>query len=171
MRGNRGKAWETQLCVWHDAYRRDGRAYVVKTNPSVKILSAMGRDGTFRGAFGKAGPPDFIGTVKGRTVVFDAKDTTKSRWPLSDLQRHQASDLEANHLNGGLSFVALRHQMVPYVVPWGPLGGRWLRWNQGHAKRGEASLDRAWLDEVATRMVSDGWLSVVLPTLPFGPTR
>lgn len=163
----RGLSWELQLGAWHDAYRRDRRAFVVKTNPPVKLLSRVDRSGQFRACFAASGPPDFIGTLapSGTTVVFDAKETVKERWPLADLPRHQAVDLEACMMNGGVAFVALRIQDVGFVLPWERLGPIYKRWALGDAGRGEASLSLEDVAEFGHRMTPDGWLDAVAATL------
>lgn len=145
----RGSSWERQLELWHRDYRRDQVAFVVKCNPPIRVLP----HGKF--AWRGKGPPDFFGVAGGRAVCFDAKDCNTKRWPFKDgrasLKPHQARDLEANQVNGGTSFVALRFNGKPWVLPWILLGP--LYWN-GPLK----SLNDRGVREIGIRMGDDGWI-------------
>lgn len=146
---NQGLAWELLLEEWHGRYRRAGRAVVLRGHPPVKLLSRKDDRGRFQACFQGDGPPDFFGcswSHRGRAVVLDAKATDRDRWPLDQLQKHQASDLEAVHLAGGLAFVALVFHLGSsagqgFVLAWDKLGPRWKTWRTSkRAAPGEASL-------------------------------
>lgn len=149
--------------MWHQRYRDEGRALVLRTPTPVKVLSKVDQ-GQFRGCFLGLGPPDFTGVAGGRPVCFDAKDTVNKRWPLRQLDLHQALDLEAWTRAGGLAFVALRLQGVGWVLPWPSLEPIWRTWHvrSGQAASGTASLDEAACAEFGLRMPSPGnWLGAL----------
>lgn len=120
-----GKAWEAQLSRLHDRYRQQRLAVILRCHPGVVV---NGRGQPF--AWAAEGPPDFLGQLyTGRGVAFDAKDYT-TRLPLSGIARHQARDLEAYHVGGGVAGVALRLDGDAYWLPWGELGPRWWAWHE-----------------------------------------
>lgn len=148
---NRGVGWERVLDQWHVRYRAERRAVVWRTPPAVRLLSRVSTAGQFRACFRGEGPPDYAGVVApdGRPVVFDAKDVARAaRWPFENLERHQARDLEAVQIAGGLAFVALRIRGAGWVLPWQRLGPWWWEWHEreGRAARGRASIDPTEVD-------------------------
>jgi recombination protein U len=180
---NRGIGWQRLLENWHDHYRAARRAVIFPAPPSVRVLGQVSKTGRFQACFQGDGPPDYAGLVAptgpgadagfGLPVTFDAKDCVGERWSLGDLARHQARDLEAWHLAGGLSFVALRfaglHQA--YVLPWSWLGPRFWAWTDGQAVRGEASVTVAAAAAHGWRMPELGdWLGA-LPAQARGGAR
>ena len=154
MRAKRGRPWETKLSLWHQDYLRDRRAKIFQTNPKVKIIKG-------KAIYEKKGPPDFVGVAGGRAVCFDAKECRASRWPLAALADHQAKDLEAHAVNGGVSFIALRHLGKASVLPWTTLGPLWWAWRDGTAGRGAASLTVDQVAELGIPMNDDGWIDWV----------
>jgi len=162
---SRGKAWEAQLLAHHADYERARTAYIVHAPPPVRVISKKA-DGTFIGKWFRSGPCDFAGSVRGRAVIFDAKDCAADRWPLAKLETHQALGLERAQRTNAYAFVALRLPWGAYVLPWSRLRGLWDRATQKTAKRGEYSLDLIALQKVGRRMETPGdWLPVVLAEL------
>lgn len=156
----KGGAWEAQLERLHDRYRRDRLAAIWRVHPPV-IVRAARADRTFVGAWAGDGPPDFSGVLyaNGRAILFDAKDCAARRWPLKDLQRHQARDLEAAHIAGGLAFVALRIRGEAIALPWAELGPVYWSWREG-AEGAPASVagTEPWVRPFD--VAGDGWLPV-----------
>lgn len=116
-------------------------------------------NGQFLARWGPPGPPDFTGVLPGgRAVTFDAKESNlRPSWSFSLLQRHQAMDLEAWHLAGGLAFLALRTTQGPFVALWEVFGPRWWAWNDG--EKVEASVDRS--SPLVRPFEGADWLSVI----------
>ena len=165
---NRGRAWQLLLEHWHDRYRRECRAVIHPTPPEVRLLTEVSAQGTFRACFRGQGPPDYTGTLapSGRSVSADAKDCAGTRWPLSKLEAHQAKDLEACHLAGGLALVLLRlgrgYRAPCWSLPWETLREWYWRWKEGEAARGQASLGPADCDAIGHRMPEPGdWLGAL----------
>lgn len=150
----KGRSWELLLESEHDRYRRLGLATVWKAEPR--------RD--MRGRFIGKAPPDYVGVLKGgRAVVFDAKDCEQARWPLANLKRHQAMDLEATWKAGGLAFIALRmrhgerSKWTQWAVPWTRLRIDYQQWASAGATHA-ASLDVNYLRNWAEAFEGGDWL-------------
>lgn len=166
---NRGVAWQRAIEFWHDQYARARRARVFPSPPKVKLLSKVSANGRFTGCFEGEGPPDYTGGFVSRhgvrrAVCFDAKDCAGSRWDLSNLERHQARDLDAFHALEHLSFVALRlgEHGGCWVLPWATLGPVYWRWHDGLAARGEASINEDRAAELGWRMPQPGdWMGAL----------
>lgn len=160
---NRGIEWQRLLEERHDGYRRERQALVWPVPPRVRVCSRVGPTGQFRAAWVAHGPPDYAGVLAGgRGVVFDAKDCAGERWSLGELPLHQARDLEAANDRGAAAFVALRFAgSRGWVLPWALLGPRWWAWQDGAAKRGQASVLEG---DVGVQMRELGdWLPCVQP--------
>lgn len=152
---SRGLAWEVILERWHDAYRRDRRAVVLRCHPGVKMLAPPDKGGVFRAAFSGEGPPDFVGVVAGRGLVFDAKSTQAAKWPLAKLKDHQARDLSAWVANGGLAGLAVLIREQAVWFDWAVVGAAWWAWRRGEG--GAAS----WGAEMGKTFGDGGWIDVV----------
>lgn len=160
-RANLGRAWEARLLAWHHAYKKAGEAFVVQAPPPVKMISKPVK-GRFMAAHMKEGPPDFVGVALRRAVCFDAKHTEAARWPLSELQPHQARDLDAASKAGAFAFVALEFEGQGWVLPWEALGPAWVAWAAGRARRGQASLSAHDIAALGIPMdPKEGWLPAV----------
>lgn len=184
---NRGIAWQRALEGWHDAYRRGWcpdcgdfwrstcghpspgpLAVIHPCPPRVKVLGKVSAQGRFSACFAGDGPPDYAGTIRafsGRGVSFDAKSCAADRWPLASLELHQARDLEATMLAGGLAFVALLFEAdgSGWVLPWARLGPAYWAWSGGRSARGEASIARADVGTVGLEIPDRGdWLRAVV---------
>lgn len=151
--GHRGKGWEVQLDVWHDAYRREQLAWIQHLDAPFKQVGALRPDNTFLAVRSAQGPPDYVGVVHGQPhgvpVVFDAKEAKKKRWSFGLLHDHQARDLSANDLTG-FSFIALMLDGAPWVVPWSALSPMWWAWRRKKLKK--ASLTMADAEDIGLPM-------------------
>ena len=161
-----GHAFEETLDALHNRYRAAGRAWVVKVPAPYRVLGAP-KGGRFSAAFEGEGPPDYFAVIRGRAVVFDAKQTAADRWGFSALAEHQAEHFEEVTLQGGYAFVLLWLGGGVRVVPWSALGPRWWAWcaQTGRAVPGTASLSAADLDGIAHRCQGCDWLPVVVRLL------
>ena len=158
----KGRAWENALRIWHDRYRAQRLAAVWRTPNEVIPMGGPNARGVFPARFGGDGPPDFMGVRQGRSLMFDAKDTEGRAWSFSDLELHQAMDLEAHQVNGGLAFLVVRTSAGSFVATWSRLGPRWWAWHEtaGRAAKGTASITVD--DDDVIPMVEPGdWLSVL----------
>jgi len=141
-RANRGRSWEAQLDHQHRIYRQGRRAVIFRAHPATKVVAGR--------AIRQKGPPDYFGALSsGLGVLFDAKSHRGRRLPFGQLQLHQARDLEAWHIHGGLAGIALRlepskGERRTYWVGWGALGPPWWAWRERHPGA-RASIDLEWL--------------------------
>lgn len=156
--GNRGQRWEDRLDAWHASYRRSGRAYVVRTPPPVKLLSAVER-GRFTACFSSAGPPDYSAIVDGRALVFDAKRTAKARLSFSAVADHQAQHLDEAELAGGLPWLAVSSgETGAWCVWWSEIRADWRRWRLRGGRPASLLLEAS---SACTPMDPTGWLEPV----------
>jgi penicillin-binding protein-related factor A (putative recombinase) len=119
------------------------------------MLTDKDRTGSFRACYDGSGPPDYVGLVGARGVVFDAKEVTKGlRLPLSRVEPHQARDLEAAHLQGAHAFLAVRFREKDrnVVFDWSIVGG--LYWDQAPSIQADDGIP----------MGGDGWLGIFSST-------
>jgi hypothetical protein len=159
-----GKGWEAVLAHWCRTYHEADRATWQQNHPKVRMLSRIGRDGSFRARWDGRGACDFSGELRpdGRGWTCDAKDCEGVRWPFGELLRdgedHQARRLEGCHRMGGLAFVALRLGGGGWVLPWAELGPRWWAWRL----RGERPASWRPADGWGLRMPEPGdWLGAI----------
>lgn len=156
---NTGRGFEALLAFWHQRYKAQGAAYIIKTEPPVRVLSSVVK-GEFRAKWRGQGPPDFVGFLaSGRGFVSDAKDVTGSKpWHPSSLKDHQARALREAHRMGAASGVLIRFDGDGWWLPWSALD---LIWDE---KR-RPTFPRSRLEEHAKRFDLDpngpGWLGVV----------
>lgn len=117
----RGSLCETRCDVWHQRYREQGVATVVRCHPKVGV------DRQGKVFFSGVGPPDYMGAylVDGvwRNICFEAKETAKPNLAHSMLKPHQAQLLEAFNIAGWDTGIVALHtsnhdkdRMVWY--PW-----------------------------------------------------
>ena len=161
---NRGKALEGRLDAMHQTYAAQNRAFIWRSCPPVKVLSAIRAGGYFSACFAGQGPADYAGVIAGgRAVVIEAKECSAGRWSLANLHPHQAEHLERVHVLGGVAQVVLAYAPTrsTWALPWEGLGPRWRRWKRGEAARGEASLGPVELVEVGVRLEGVDWLVAI----------
>jgi len=116
----RWAGWEAQIRAAADAYRRDRRALIVQ---------AHAREGVARG------PVDFVGVIDGGVAFMaDAKTSKGGRWPFSNLEPHQATQLEAATDRGAVAGLLIRvgspKARRAWWVSWAELRDAWWRWHE-----------------------------------------
>lgn len=115
---NLGKTLEDLLLTTHNFYRSRGIASIDQ-NPRT-WMPARGRDaeGFYRNAknseivaktrsgrvmYSKRSPVDFAGTVRGRAVYFDAKQTEQKSLPFTNIEPHQVDYIVEKQAHGALA--------------------------------------------------------------------
>lgn len=113
-----GHCFEDELDKACKYYADFGVANVEKTPERFRVLKKA-RDGTFTGRFTGSAQPDYKGTLDGgRSVVFDAKFTTKDRIGQSAVTDHQRDELEKHHSLGALAGICVGTLAGSFFVPW-----------------------------------------------------
>lgn len=144
-----------------DRLQRQGRLAWHRTPEPMRRIRDLGAGRWECVAAGK-GPPDFVILAGGRAIVAEAKQTTLQRWPLQDLQEHQALALDRWERQGGMGVVLLLLRGRRWALRWRDLGPIWWRWFDGRAARGEASLCPESLPVLGVEMDGEGrWLTLV----------
>lgn len=151
----RGSALEVRLAAQHVVYLERGVARVHKTYAEARNVNG-------RIVYSAKGPPDFIGTIGGgRSVVFDAKESTRSpKFRLALVPQHQAKDLEAHARLGALVFIVASTTAGTWMLPWWPtvLAGK-RRAGIGEAYwTGSTHLSPDQMDALGVRLNGVDWL-------------
>ena len=117
----RGQAFEGLIVLQCKKYEKEGRAVIHKT-PEPFLVLKRDKDGMFTGRFTKQkAQPDFQGTLSdGRSVIFEAKSTSKDRIMLSVITDTQNELLkkhaDMNAVCGVLCEIGDRQFAVPYKI-------------------------------------------------------
>ena len=181
---DRGRALEDALDQVHAILRPRG-IYVVRTCCPSRVVRMGGR---LTVIYENGGLPDYHGFGPFGFVAFEAKSTSKTRWPIQEVtaDRVEAGKLVAEGQGSHLERVAntvgpdgrlatagvvLRFHAglatYDYWLPWGRhgdglLGDRW-REATGGTTGGRASLDYAACEVLGRRLVGLDWTSAVAP--------
>jgi recombination protein U len=79
---------------------------------------------------------DYIGTVQGIPICFDAKECAALTFPLQNVHPHQIQFMEEFERQGGISFVVLSYVGIgeTYYLPFHTLLAFWNRMKNGGRK-------------------------------------
>jgi penicillin-binding protein-related factor A (putative recombinase) len=158
---NRGKRLETLLDLVHGRYRAAG-AYVQRNPTPYKVLPHAGPH--MRVVPERAAPPDYLVVFQGSAYLIEAKSHAGQRWPLAQLEDHQAAAFDRWQAQGHtfVAGVVLWLDNKGWWVPWSMLAPAWRAAGAGTARRGEHSLDQRWLETHAVSLVGVDWLPAFL---------
>lgn len=125
---NRGAKLELMVDMTNNLLLNKRVADIRKVPTPIKILNIKGSRVT--GALEKPSWVDYAGVLEGRSLIFDAKETTLKRFPLKNLQEHQYELLKSWHLNGAYAFILVafwtsKNEPDVYIVPFDVLKGAW----------------------------------------------
>lgn len=115
-----GQHFENEILAGCNMYEQHGIATIDKTPEPFKVTSKNHRTGEFTGRFSKHAQPDFQGTLYGgRSIVFEAKRTTKDRITRNVLTDTQMKVLEKHNRLSVINTVirGLNKLKVPDWVP------------------------------------------------------
>lgn len=104
--GNRGMNLEEQIILSNLRYETLKLAIIKKVATPIKVVKKEKKK-IIEAYFQEKSTVDFEGNIKGRFVAFDAKETKKDHFPLSNLENHQYKYLEDNHEQNGLAFLLI----------------------------------------------------------------
>lgn len=132
---NRGAILERLLDITNKQYLNTRKADVKKIPTPVKILNVTGSK--VSGTLTKGEFTDYIGISNGRSIVFDAKETKQSRFPLKNLHDHQYRFLKSWHEQGAAAFLIVSFatkQGEIYYLPFESLQKFWEAAQKGGQK-------------------------------------
>lgn len=125
---NRGQKLEDMIEKTNKHYLSTGRAQVVKVPEPVSQISSIDQNGHFKAHYAKKSIVDYLGTYKGYSIAFDAKETSiETRFDLSNVKVHQYNYL-ASHVNcGGIGFLLVWFKVhdEKYYLPFELLDEYW----------------------------------------------
>lgn len=116
--GKRGQSFEISINYTNKIYENKGRALINKRATPVKVLKSKGTR-VLSGFYEEKSTVDYDGVYQGRSIVFEAKSTTKKRLPLDMISNHQVDYLNAAEKQGSISFliVEMRATRDVFLVP------------------------------------------------------
>lgn len=151
-----GRGWESLLELQHDAYWKDGKAFVARCHHGSKVVK---QGGTKQIIFDARGPVDFMGTVRGShgiSIAAEAKEVQSVRWHFSLLKPHQAAQLGATCYMGGAGLLLLAFRVD------GARHGRLVLWSDVR-ERYRAGAKHLCMEETACRPFEGAdWLPTFL---------
>lgn len=114
-----GQHFEREILAGCKMYERYGIAKIDKTPEPFKVTKKNPKTGEFIGRFSKHAQPDFQGTLYGgRSIMFEAKRTTKDRITRDVLTDTQMETLEEHNRLGALCGVCICIQDDFFFIPW-----------------------------------------------------
>ena len=113
-----GQHFEREILAGCRIYADKKIAFIDKT-PEPFRVSKKSRDGVFTGRFSTPAQPDFQGTLYGgRSIMFEAKRTSKDRINRNVLTDTQMEVLEKHNRIGAMCGVCVNIQDDFFFIPW-----------------------------------------------------
>lgn len=136
-RGLRGSTLEDLINHTNQRYREKKLALIQKIPTPIKPISIDKEHRHITMAyFDQKSTVDYIGTVQGIPVCFDAKECASDTFPLQNVHRHQIEFMREFEEQGGIAFIILyftsREEM--YYIPFEQLERFWNRMEEGGRK-------------------------------------
>lgn len=114
-----GQHFEREILAGCKLYEQHSIAVIDKTPEPFRVTSKNHRTGEFTGRFSTHAQPDFQGTLYGgRSIVFEAKRTSKDRITRNVLTDTQMDVLEKHNRLGALCGVCICIQDDFFFIPW-----------------------------------------------------
>lgn len=117
---NRGMELEALINDANHYYNINNIALIYK-KPTPIAIGSVNYDNNekilTKGYFNKKSTLDYVGVYKGKYIDFDAKSTTsKTSFPLNNLQKHQLEHIEKVIKHGGISFLIIEMNNIIYLL-------------------------------------------------------
>lgn len=145
-RGLRGSMLEEAVNFTNERYRRDHLALVQKIPTPITPINIDKQSHHITLAyFEQKSTVDYIGTVQGIPVCFDAKECATERFTLRNIHEHQMQYMEEFEQQKGISFFIIYFKNIDiyYYVPFRDVKVFWDRALNG----GRKSFQREELDQ------------------------
>lgn len=136
-RGLRGSTLEEMINLTNEKYRANKLAVIQKVPTPITPINI---DKTTRhitlAYFEQKSTVDYIGTVQGIPVCFDAKECAEDTFPLQNVHEHQVAFMREFEEQKGIAFLLIyfKKQDVFYYLPFEALERYWERAESGGRK-------------------------------------
>lgn len=160
-RGLRGSTLEELINHTNDSYREKHLALIQKIPTPITPIEIDKKNRHITLAyFGQKSTVDYIGTVQGIPVCFDAKECAEATFPIQNIHEHQAVFMESFERQGGVSFLLIyfSSESRAYYMRFEELLKFWNRSREGGRKSFRT-------DELDPRFFLDMKANVYLPYL------
>ena len=112
-RGLRGSTLEELINRTNRQYFDDDLAVIQKLPTSIKPVELDSNKGVITLAyFDEKSTVDYMGSVQGIPICFDAKETAKKNLPIANIHEHQIDFMEKFMLQGGISFILVHFTSI-----------------------------------------------------------
>lgn len=109
-RGLRGSALEELINYTNETYREKHLALIQKIPTPIKPIQMDKESRHITLAyFDQKSTVDYIGTVQGIPVCFDAKECAQDTFPIANIHAHQIAFMEEFELQGGIAFLLISY--------------------------------------------------------------
>lgn len=145
-RGLRGSVLEEAINITNEKYRQEKLALVQKIpTPITPIEIDQASHHITLAYFEQKSTVDYIGTVQGVPVCFDAKECSTETFPLQNIHEHQMEFMREFEGQQGIAFFIIYFSRIEkyYYVPYRDVETFWRRAKNG----GRKSFRREELDE------------------------
>lgn len=120
-RGLRGSTLEELINYTNETYRDKNLALIQKIPTPIKPIQIDKENRHITLAyFDQKSTVDYIGTVQGIPICFDAKECGNDRFPLANIHVHQIEFMDAFEKQKGISFLIIfyTHKNIIYYLPY-----------------------------------------------------
>lgn len=120
-RGLRGSTLEDMINMSNDSYREKGLALIQKIpTPITPVKIDQQTRHITLAYFEKQSTVDYIGTVQGIPVCFDAKECAVDTFPMMNIHEHQVKFMEDFEKQGGIAFIIIffSHRNEFFYIPF-----------------------------------------------------
>ena len=120
-RGLRGSTLEELVNLTNEKYLQNKLALIQKIPTPIKPINIDKESRHITLAyFEQKSTVDYIGTVQGIPVCFDAKECNCDRFSLANIHAHQMDFMDAFEKQGGISFIIIHytHKNIMYYLPF-----------------------------------------------------
>lgn len=119
MNNAQGQHFEREILAGCRMYEQHKIAVIDKTPEPFRVTKKNHKTGEFTGRFSTHAQPDFQGTLHGgRSIMFEAKRTSKDRITRNVLTDTQMEVLEKHNRQGALCGVCICIQDDFFFIPW-----------------------------------------------------
>lgn len=147
-RGLRGSTLEDLINHSNESYREKKLALIQKIPTPITPINIEKESRHITLAyFDQKSTVDYIGTVQGIPVCFDAKECAVKTFPLQNVHPHQVQFMKEFEEQGGIAFLILYFTAMDeiYYLPFRDLYGYWNRMEAGGRKSFTyEELDKSW---------------------------